>query len=213
MSKDDEERFGRVEQQIIVQDAPYRLSHFVDFPYLTHEQVNYAHDKKEISFGCVYNPDFLDVVGTKADIIINAIWTNLPYGLFVADIVIAIVLKKWILFLGVPFGLFGIWASSPHFRWRDNISGLGGLSFILSFFILDWPWSVIIGLMLFAQIFSWTAREHYRMVVEERALKSEIFFCYMFKNGYFLLKDNKTNKIFEPKLLSNDGQGSSEALF
>jgi len=206
MSKDDEARFGRVEQQIIEQGAPYRLSHFVNFPYTTHEQVKHAHDKKEITFGCEYNSDFLGVIGTKLDHNINGIWTFLPYIIVVADIVVAIVLKKWILLLGIPLGLFGIWASSPNFPLKNSISGLVGIAFIASFFILDWTWSIIIGLMLFSQIFAMTAREHYRMVVEERALQSEIFFCYMFKNRYLLIKDNKTDKIIKPNCLSNNDQ-------
>jgi len=213
MGKEDNERFKRVEQQIIGQGLPYSLSHFAGFPFRTFEQIKSASERKEISFGCEYDPDFLEVVGSKADNVINAIWANLPYVLLITNIVLSIVLKKWILLLGIPFNLFGVRASSPHYPLKNSVSGIGGILFVGSFFILDWPWSVIFGLMLFSQIFSMTAREQYRMVVEERALESEVFFCYMFHKGYFLLRDNQNHDIFKPKLICENDQISHDSLF
>jgi hypothetical protein len=127
------------------------------------------------------------------------IWVSLPIIIGIADIILAIFFKKWILLLGVPFALIGFISSSPYSALKSIVSGLGGLAFVGSFFFLDWTWSTIIGSMLFAQIFTLIAREQYRMVVEEQALRSEVFFCYMFKKGHLLIKDNKTKRIINPK--------------
>src|SRR5690606_28850525 len=116
--------------------------------------------------------------------------------IIVTDIVLAIVFKQWILLLGILFAIIGFLSSSPFNPMKDNVSGLGIMVFIASFFFLDWTWSVIIGSLLFTHIFLLTAREQYRIIVEERALQSEVFFCYMLKYKYILVKDNKTNKTY-----------------
>ena len=182
MNKKDLDRLARVEQQIIEQGNPHKLSHLHDFQYKTLEELKAAHRNKDIVFGSDYSGDFLQVIGTTTDIVIHIFWISLPIIIIIVDIVLAIMLKKWILLWGILFALIGFFSSSPYNSLKEPISGLGTLFFIASFFFLDWTWSVLIGSMLFSQIFAMTAREQYRSVVEERGLQSEIFFCYMLKN-------------------------------
>ena len=195
MDKSDLDRFARVEQQLIDQGELHRLSELTNFPYDFFDDLKTAHSKKEISFGSDYNGDFLEVIGSRSDNIIHIVWVSLPIFIIIADIVLAIVFKKWILLLGIPFALIGFFSSSPYSPLKSIVSGLGGITFLGSFFFLDWTWSVIIGSLLFSQIFTMTAREQYRTVVEEMALQSEVFFCYMLKKRHILVKDNMTNKI------------------
>lgn len=197
MKKEDSDRFSRVEQQLLDLGEPLTVSQLSSLPFATYDELKALHSNREISFGSDYDGDFLQVIGTKSDNIIHAIWVSLPILLVIADIVLAIFFKRWILLLGIPFALLGFGSSSPYSPIKNVVSGLGGLAFVGSFFFLDWVWSCIIGTMLFSQIFTMTAREQYRMVVEERALYSEIFFCYMFKNSHIVVKDNKSNRIYK----------------
>jgi hypothetical protein len=197
MNKSDIDRFARVEQQIIEQGVPHRLSQLSDFPYKTLDELKTAHRNKEIIFGSDYNGDFLQVIGTKMDNFMHMIWVSLPIFIVIANIVIAFVLKKWVLFWGILFALVGFLSSSPYNPLKKTVLGLGGLFFIVSFFFLDWTWSMLVGSMLFSQIFTMTAREQYRILIEERALQSEVFFCYMLKNKHLLVKDTKTDKVYK----------------
>jgi hypothetical protein len=197
MNKKDLDRFARVEKQISEQSDIHNLSQLHDFPYRTLDEVKAAHCNKDIVFGSDYNGDFLQVIGTTADNVIHTFWISLPVIIIIVDILLAIMLKKWILLWGILFALIGFFSSSPYNSLRKPISGLGTLFFIASFFFLDWTWSVLIGSMLFSQIFAMTAREQYRSVVEERGLSSEIFFCYMLKTKHLLVKDTKTNKVYQ----------------
>jgi hypothetical protein len=199
MNKDDLDRFARVEQQLLDQGEPLQVNQLPNFPFASYDDMKSRHSKKEISFGSDYNGDFLEIMGTRSDNIIHMVWISLTILIVVTDIILAIVFKKWILLLGIPFALIGFISSSPYSPSKSIVSGLGGLTFLCSFFFLDWTWSLVIGSMLFAQIFTMTAREQYRMAIEERALQSEVFFCYMFKYHYILIRDNKTNKILNLK--------------
>lgn len=196
MNKNDFDRFARVEQQIIDQGVTHRLNQLSDFPYKSLDELKTAHKNKEINFGSNYNGDFISVIGTSGENVAHAVWISLPIIIVIADIVLAIVFKKWILLLGVVFALIGFLSSSPYSPLKNIVSGLGAIMFIASFFVFDWTWAVIIGSLLFSQIFTLTAREQYRTVVEERALQSEVFFCYMLKNKYIFVKDKKTNKTY-----------------
>ena len=199
MNKNDIERFARAEEIIINQGIPYRLSHLTEFPYKTLDELKNAHKYKEIMFESDFNGELLHVIGSKSDIVANMFWLFLPIIIVLADIVLAIVFKKWILLLGILFVLIGYLSSSPYNQLKNSVSGLGGLFFIGSFFFLDWTWSIIIGSMLFSQIFTLTAREQCRTVIKERALKSEIFFVYMLKNSYLAVRDTKTAKLYQAK--------------
>jgi hypothetical protein len=198
MKKEDADRFARVEQQLLNLGDSLKVNELSGFPFKSFDELKLRHSEKAISFGSDYNGDLLDVIGTKSDNMIHLIWVSLPILIVITDIILAILFKKWFLLLGIPFGLVGFYSSSPYSSLKSVVSGLGSLSLICSFFFLDWTWSTIIGSMLFAQIFSLTAREQYRMVVEERALQSEVFFCYLFKKGHILVRDNSTNGVLKP---------------
>jgi hypothetical protein len=197
MNKEDIDRLARVEQQLLDLGEPLTVKDLISFPYKDFDEVKYKQSNKDISFGSDYNGEFLQVIGTKSQIITHMFWVSLPIIILIADIILTIVFKKWILLLSLPFALIGFLSSSPFSKFKSLVSGLGGLTFVASFFFLDWTWSTILGSMLFTQIFTLTAREQYRLVATERALQSEVFFCYMFKNGHITIIDNKTSKILK----------------
>ena len=185
---------AEIEKRIIESNDIHRLSHLPDFPYSSLDELKRAYDAKEIVFGIEYNGEFMEVIGTKLEYILQMFWVSLPIIIVVADIVIAIFLKEWILLLGILFALIGFISSSPYNPLKNIVSGLGGVLFVASFFLFDWTWSVIIGSMLFSQIFTLTAREQYRMVVEERVLHSEVFFVYLFQTKQLFVKNLITGK-------------------
>ncbi len=199
MNKEDLDRLVRVEEQFLDLGEPLTVNKLTSFPFTNYEELKSKYLNKDISFGSNYNVDFLEIIGTKSDNIIHMVWLALTVFVFIADIILAIIFKKWILLLSLPFALIGFISSSPFGSLKSIVSGLGGFTFIISFFLLDWTWSIIIGSMLFTQIFTLTAREQYRKVIEERALQSEVFFCYMFKKGHIFIKDNKSNLITSNK--------------
>lgn len=199
MNKEDFEKLEGIEQQLLNSGELLSVRELSDFPFTSYDELKLSHSNKDISFGSNYHSEFLQVIGTKSDNMMHVIWVSLPILIIVANIVLAIVFKKWILLLGIPFAIVGFISSSPFSPQKNIVSGLGGLMFTASFFFLDWTWSMIIGSMLFAQIFTMTAREQYRMIVEQRALQSEVLFCYMFKRGLIVIKDNKSNRTFFAK--------------
>jgi hypothetical protein len=192
MNQKDKERFARVEKQLIEQGVPKSIDGLNDFLYKSFEEFKIAHLKKEISIGCKFNSEFLNVMGTNSESSWQRVWLALPIIIVLIDIILAIITKNWIILLGLPLAVFGFFSSSPFNPIRNSVSGIGMLLFICSFFFLNWTWSVILGSMLFSQIFALTAKEHYRNIIEERALNSEIFFCFMLRDGHiFISNSNK----------------------
>lgn len=194
-SKDDLDRFSRIEEQLLNKGEPCRLSQLDNFPYQTLDELNHAYEKKQLRFVIDYNSSFMKVIGTTNENIMHTIWLSLLVVIVLIDISLAIFFNKWIVLMGIPFAILGLSSSSPYSPFKNIVSGLGGLLFVGSFFFFDWSKSVIIGSMLFAQIFSITAREQYKMAVLDRALQFDFFFCYMFMNGYISLIDLKNNEV------------------
>ena len=184
-----------LEQQIRQQGGPCRIDDLVHFPFKSHGELVQSQLRGEVSFGSVYDSDILDIFGTKSEIRAHRFWLSLPIIIVITNITLAVVYKEWILLLGVVSTLIGFFGSSPNNPLKGAISGLGMIAFIGSFFVLEWTWSVIIGSMVFSQIFAMTAREQQRSVLQDRALESEILFCYLFKNKYLSIKNTKTNRV------------------
>jgi uncharacterized MnhB-related membrane protein len=195
MNTQDKDRLRLIEQEIINKGIPSRVNQLEDFRYNTHDDLKLAHQNKEIAFLINYIGDFADIIATKSERIMHNIWLTLPIIMVITGIVLAIIFNKWILLLAIPFSIIGFMAASPYSLLKKPVSGLGALLFIASFIFLEWHWSVIIGTMLFTQIFNLTAREQYRMLAEERALQSETLFCYMIINKYLQIVDIKTGQL------------------
>jgi len=196
MNKKDLDRLAKAEQRIIGIGGTPRISELTDFPYKSFDELKSAHKNKDISFGIIDKGDFITVIGTYREIAAHTAWASLPIIIVVADIVLAIVLKQWVLLHGILFALIGFLYSSPLNPLKNIISVLGGIMFIASFFLFDWTWSVIIGSWLFSQISTLRERELYRTVVEERALQSEVIFCYLLKYKHIFVINNKTKRTY-----------------
>lgn len=185
-----------IEKIIIEKGGLSSISELPNFPFSNLTELKLALDKKEISIGSNYNGELMGDFGTKSERIMHTLWLTFAILIPIVDVVLAIIFKKWILVLGVPFALLGFFSSSPFSPLKNIVSGLGGLLFIASFFFFDWHWTIIIGSMLFCQIFFMTAREQYRTTILNKCLQSEILFCYMFKSEIIFLRDNIKNRIF-----------------
>lgn len=201
MNKDDFSRLARVEQEMIDQGEPYRLSHLSEFPFKSLDEVKNAFNKKSIVFGGDYNGDFIRVIGTKSDYALHMFWLMLPAVIAVIDLALAIILGKWVLLWGILLVIIGYLATSPGNPLKSLVSGLGGLTLVSTsigsiFYSLDWTWPVLVGSLWLSQIFVLTAKNQYQMILEDRALRSEVFLVFFLKNEYLLVKDVDTGKLY-----------------
>jgi hypothetical protein len=200
MNTEDAKRFARLEIQIIDQGKIHNLFQLNEFPYKTFKELKNAYENNEIKIGCKFNSEFINLIGTSSQNNAFLFWTNLPIIVMLIDIVLAICFKDWLLLLGIPFAIIGFLSSSPFSpKILKIFTGAIFLMFIASFKIINWKWSIILGSMLSTQIFIEISRELYRSVAIERALSSEVFFCYMYLSKFITVKDIKSNKIYYEK--------------
>ncbi|MFH2141373.1 MAG: hypothetical protein ABIJ97_03045 [Bacteroidota bacterium] len=201
MNKKDALYFEQFEKDIEKELDICKISDFPisDFPFKNLDDVKNAINNKEISITAPYSHERMQIYGTKGEKLMYYFWLTMPMIIIMTNILLAIITKRWIFIVGVIFSLIGFFTSSQLNPLRKSISGLGALSFLASFFLLEWHWSVIIGSLIFTQIFAMTAREQYIMTVKQRALMSETFFCWMLFNFIIFIIDNKTGKFLQSK--------------
>jgi len=196
MNSKDQLKFTKLKEKIIENNYPTHLSELEDFPFTSLSDLKLAYEKNKYSIACEYSDSIMKLFSTKGDMTAHLIWATLPYVIILSNIILAIILSKYILLLSIPLSLLGNFASSPYSPFRNFLSGFGGILFIISFFLFSWPVTVIIGSMLFSQIFSMTAREQYRIMVMEKALNEEILFCFLYLDRILILRNNETKIIY-----------------
>lgn len=172
-----------------------RLADLENIPYTDLSEIIADEKDKRISLNFRYNGQFLNVIGSKGDIFMSYFWSFMPYFIIIACIALAIVNKKWIILLGVPFAIFGFLSSSPYNPISKELSGIGCFLTIISIFVFRWWWTVIIGSMLLAQMAALTVREQYRMAIREAALSSESLFSYLYKQKMMSILDNVNRRV------------------
>lgn len=98
--------------------------------------------------------------------------------------------------LGIFTTVLGSVLSSPYARWfSKSLIGLAWIPLIVLAFTAPLGAWVIGGFYL-GYLFTSTAREQFRMLVEEVALSSELIFCFLYLRKVLLVFDHRSGKIF-----------------
>ena len=175
------------------------LSDLEDFPYTHILDIDRGYKNKSISLGANYEPDLIEVYGTSLEISLSRFFSLVPILVALGDIVLAIAYKRWLYALGVVFALVGFSLSSPHAPMR-RLLGLSGIAAFLWMAIVgNWVWAAVIGSFLLSLISTRIVRAIYSQALTERALKSEIMFCYMFLNKQINIRDNVSGNTLRPQ--------------
>jgi hypothetical protein len=173
------------------------ISQLTDFPFKDLDEIRQAYNEKGISLASDYSYNRLMLYATKSEIKIHFFWLALPFIIAIIDLVLAIVLKRYVLLIGCVATVLGYFSSSPYFKLRNSFAGITIILAIISIFF-NLQLAVVIGSYSLGLIFTMTAREHYNQVIIERALTSETFFVWLFLAKAILIRDNKTKKILIP---------------
>ena len=194
MKTDIEALIANIEQKLREELEITSISELSNFPLNSLQEIKQARDLGHITFGTPqYTPGLLDLFGTRTDVVMSYVWTWLPYLVIVAFIVVSF-LKSNFLFGILSTGL-GIFLSSPYNRGcAYSLLGVAWMGCIY-FAFANPVWAWVIGGFYAGYMFTATAREQFRMLMEERALQSEIIFCYLYLNKILLVKDNRTGAI------------------
>ena len=195
MNVQDLERLARNEKKVMDGQDINRIRDIPDFPFASLDELRAAKASGDITFGAQYQPDLVEALGTRGDVIAHYFWLTWPPVIGIAFIVAAFVTGRFILFWGVLTTLIGFFASSPALkRLASPLAGLAWMPCI--YFAFTSPvWAWIIGGFYGGYIFAATARLQVTMVLEERALASEVFFCYLYLSRILIVRDNKQNRV------------------
>lgn len=171
-----------IEINILKQGIPDKLSKLTNIPYETYDDFLVDFREKKVTIELKkYKSDIMEQFGTKVDIGVHSIAFFGLVIIAITNIVLAFIYKDIFLLLGVLAVLFGMFSTSPSNPYSRTMSGLCGISLVLSFFYLTWEWRVIIGSMAISQVLSMTARDQLKKVLIERSLASEAIFCYLYR--------------------------------
>lgn len=195
MRVQDSERLARNEKKLIESLEISRVRDIPGFPYSSLDELRAAKASRDITFGAQYDGDLLEVLGTRGDFIAHCFWVTWPPLIGIAFIVAGFVTGRYVLLWGVLTTLIGFLLSTPYAKGLASpFVGLGWMACI--YFAFTHPvWAWIIGGFYGGYIFASTARLQFTMVMEERALASEVFFCYLYLNRILIVRDNKQNRI------------------
>ncbi|MDD5140318.1 MAG: hypothetical protein PHY43_08690 [Verrucomicrobiales bacterium] len=194
MTSNDLDRLAGNEKILMDGQKINRICDIPNFPFSSLEELRAAKKSGAITFGAPYRPDLLEAFGTRGEILANYFWTNTPVLIGITFIVAAFVTGKYTYFWGVLTTLFGFLLAAPYLRrLASPFIGLGWMFCI--YFALTRPvWAWVIGGFYGGIIFAGTARLQLTMLLEKKALTSEILFCYLFLNRILVVKDNKRNE-------------------
>jgi len=194
MKKDTEAQIAEIEQNLCESLEIRSVSELANFPFNSLQEIRQARDLGHLTFGTPqYLPDLLDIFGTRTDVVMKYVWGWLPYLVIIGFIVVSFV-KSNFLFGILSTGL-GIVLSSPYIK--GCAYSLIGVAWIgcIYFAFANPVWAWVIGGFYAGYMFTATLREQFRMLMEERALQSEIIFCYLYLSKILCVRDNRTGAL------------------
>ena len=192
---EDLDRLARNEEKLKAAQEINCLRDIPDFPYSSLDELRTAKESKEITFGAQYDPNLLEALGTRGEIVAHYVWVSFPPLIGIAFIVASFITGKFVLLWGILTVFVGFSLSSPPVKkLASPFIGLAWMACI--YFALTNPaWAWIIGGFFGGYIFAATARLQFTMVMEQRALMSEVFFCYLYLSRILVVMDNNQNKL------------------
>jgi len=194
MNAQDLDRLADNEKAVMDGQDINRIREIPNFPYASLEELRAAKKSGEITFGAPYRADLLERLGTRSEILTHYFWVTWTPVIIFAFVVAAFVTGKYALLWGVLSTFLGLHLAAPQRkRLASPFIGLGWMFCI--YFALTTPvWAWVIGGFYGGFVSISTVRLHFTMILEERVLASEIFFCYLYLNHMIVVRDNRHNK-------------------
>ena len=183
---------SEIENKLIDNGEPEKVIELFNFPFDDYNELKVRIKSKDYSFGSRYTSELSKVIAFKSEYMVQLFWSTLPVFIVFVDILISIVMDDYFLLLGILFAVLGTIFSAPSWPIKVLLC-ISAFAFIYSLVYLDFNWSIFIGSLFFSQSFLMIARMQYENIVEDRALSSEIIFCYMYKHKYINIKEKSSN--------------------
>jgi len=187
-------QLAEIERRIMESQSINKVSDIPKIPFKTIDDVRHAKEIGAITFGAPYQPNHLATLCTPSERRIHAFWLFSAPIAAVAFVIAALMMGRFILLLGALTTAIGFLFSSPAAP-KSLVKPLVGVLWIptLYFAFTNPVWAWVLGGFEAGYIFASTARLHFSICMENRALLSDIFFCYLYLNRVVLIRDNKTN--------------------
>jgi hypothetical protein len=183
---------SEIEKKLIDNGEPDQVVDLFNFPFDDYNELKVRIKSKEYSFGSRYTSELPKVIAFQSEYMVQLFWSTLPFFIVFIDILFSIVMDDYFPLLGILFAVLGTIFSAPSWPIKVLFC-ISVFAFIYSFIYHDLYWSIFIGSFLFSQLFLIIARTQYIKIVEDRALSSEIIFCYMYKYKYINIKEKSSN--------------------
>lgn len=195
MNIHDLRRLAENEKRVMESQSINRISELTGFPFGCLDDLREAKASGHISFGAHYNADLMWSMGTRGDVIAHCFWMGCTLLCCVAFVAAAFITDHFTFLIGLLATSVGFLGSSPVLK--PLVSPIVALAWIpcIYFGFTNPLWAWVIGGFYGGYIFTSTARQQLTMVLEERALASEVFFCYLYLNRMLVVKDNRLNRI------------------
>jgi hypothetical protein len=183
---------SEIEKKLIDNGEPEKVIDLFNFPFDDYNELKIRIKSKDYSFGSRYTSELPKVIAFKSEYMVQLFWSTLPVLIVFVDILFSIFMNDYFLLLGILFAALGTIFSAPSLPIKFLLC-FSAFAFIYSLMYLDLNWSIFIGSLFFSQSFLMIARSQYVKIVEDRALNSEIIFCYMYKYKYINIKEKSSN--------------------
>jgi len=199
MTSDDLDRLARNEKRIMDGQNINRIRDIPSFCYTSLSELREAKlsgkIKLTIGEGVMLQPDLFWAFATRGEIFAYIFWTAWPVIIGIAYIVTALISGKFLLLWGlVALGL-GFFLSKPSTWGRVNpLVGIAGILCVILAFTNP-VWAFIIAGIDAGYVFIATATLHTHMILMQRALASEVLFCYAYSNRIILVFDQNGKEI------------------
>jgi hypothetical protein len=197
MNYQDLNRLARNEKTIMDAQTINFIRDIPDFPYSSLGEIQSAIESGAITittdFGVLYQPDLFWAFGTRGEILTWCFWITLLGILYVAYVAVALHTGKHVYLWGLATASLGVLLSGPGTS-RIRIPILGLSTLVILYFILTYhPGAWVVAGFDVSLILVATAIAHMHFVLINRALHSEVLFCYMHTHRIIRLESPKTD--------------------
>jgi len=182
-----EGRIRDLEKDLIETMSVSKVSDIPELPFNSLKDVKTALKNKKLQIAVEYDADNMEYYSTRSQYFIHSTLIFTPYIFMILSTTVAILTKQWVILIGIPLAFLGQLSSSPYFKIRGTVSGLGGMILVITLF-LGWQWVIISGSLFFPLFFTMIAREQYTHLMNDIAFRSEIIFCYFVLKKYIRIR-------------------------
>lgn len=184
-----------LEEKILSEIRWNKVEDIPDFPLKSFEDLQQQIEAKKFNVGIDYGISnrLAEWLYGKRYAISHYLLTWIPFIFAIVSIILALILKNYLLLLGIPFSIIAMITADPINPSRDFMTFIASLSFLLFVYGL-WKGNETITYLPLFFVIPFLAIRHlfYRNQNKliEIALNSEKLFIYLYQNNYLSLKDN-----------------------